>query len=807
MMPVTRSFTLWMASGALAAMGQTTPALPQIPGATTRVVADSVTQKLIAPTALSIGDQGELYITESPRLGKGAESISKHPELAASDLAIGTVTERRSFLEQLQGPGKKFPADYFSAEKDRIRVMPDPEKPEIFLFSEGYQDSVDGPASGLLAYDNSVYFSDTPKIWLLGNPNSDHGAQQKSTLIEGFGVHISEAAHSLGSLILGPDGRLWGTMGDRGLNVVDKDKKITSLPDDGCVFRMEPDGSHFEIIQRGLRNPQGLAFDDQGNLIVLDDVSSDKEASTRVILVTPGADAGWRIGYASSPIARKSWTSDPAAYISPAIGTLPIKASSLIFQPGTGVLREEAGSFLASSASTDQSGGLISFRLESNSGALKSSAPKWLIKGTPLDALNYSPDGKLYAISTDKVFSFSANDAADDDLSHEVARAYSKDFKQRPSAALEKMLTHADIRIRTRAEIELTRRSDGLEILTKSAAYGNPPLVRLHAVWGLGIIARNGAARIPSDLSNGAAITNDKLKQSASTNLARTLADKDPAVRAHSLWALADAQPVKELNPQVDVTPPRKGGANPLATLESASGKMIIDPNPLLRRYGLISAARIQSNLMTASLWAALDTYHDPDFIRGAAYALSRTTIGLRNASTSTLENKNTRLASVIALRFQKFPGLTIFSEDADHQIAEEAIRGIVEESIDPSRRLIASLLNPEKITSSGKRTAAVWNLILANAYQLGEPEQFSDVIEFSLNASMPDASRELALELLQAWATPATINPVTGMRFSFTTRDPAPLKAAIIKNRAALKALKAPLRSKAEALLKAYES
>ncbi len=71
-------------------------------------------------------------------------------------------------------------------------------------------------------------------------------------------------------LNVGPDGRIYWTIGDKGLNVTSKEGINYPYPNEGCMMRGEPDGSNFEVYVRGLRNLQEPRFDAYGNWFGVD---------------------------------------------------------------------------------------------------------------------------------------------------------------------------------------------------------------------------------------------------------------------------------------------------------------------------------------------------------------------------------------------------------------------------------------------------------------------------------------------------------------------------------------------------------
>ena len=113
--------------------------------------------------------------------------------------------------------------------------------------------------------------------------------------------------HDGGRIAFGPDGYLYIATGDAEVPDLAQDKsslngKILKVDEDGKIPADNPFGN--EVYSLGLRNPQGLAWDKEGNLWVSDHGPSGLQTGNDEInLVTKGGNFGWPIirGSQSAP--------------------------------------------------------------------------------------------------------------------------------------------------------------------------------------------------------------------------------------------------------------------------------------------------------------------------------------------------------------------------------------------------------------------------------------------------------------------------------------------------------------------------
>jgi quinoprotein glucose dehydrogenase len=816
------------------------PGLTIPEGTTAKVVADFKKQFVKSPTALTIDEQGDVFVSETHRFRHGIPDNRDHLYWYLDDISSKTTEDRRKMYEKWAGKEEKTSKKFLTEETELVRKLSEPGPDGVFKksieYARDFNEILDGTGAGVFAYEGTVYFACIPKIWALSGSDAEGRATKRQVIQDGFGVRVSFSGHDLNGFALGPDGRIYGTMGDRGMSFKTKEGKSYQLPDEGAIFRFDPDGSNFEIIHTGLRNPKEIAFDDHGNAFSVDN-NSDQGDLARVIYIVEGADSGWnmgnqamhshhrQIGMDERPPNRwmeeRMWAPKndaQPAYILPPVANLTSGPSGLTYHPGTGFLESEAGRFLICDyRGGAANSGIWSFKVDPDGAGMKLSDSRQFNWGAGVTDVEYSYDGKLFISDfmggwtthdDGRVYELKADKMWREEEAQETANLIKGGFAKRPLDELGRLLEHADMRVRVRAELELTRcvpgaesskgrkepapgnypyplpkgtkPESGYQVLLEASRNGKQITTRLHGIWGLGVIARRGAAIIPSRPDPRLAASN--FSEPAFAELCKLLTDQDSEIRAQVIKVLGDSGQKREVT-QLDA--------------------LITDTSPRVRLFAMIAAGKLKATSSIPTILKSLEGNTDPYLRTAGAYALS---LLLRPDELGVLrshKDSSVRMTAVVALRRVKGPQLSAFLDDKDQSIVDEAVRSINDQNIESVRPLVAKQLDKP---APSTRTTMLWRRLLHSAFRAGDEENARRVLKVALDPKVSEANRLEAFRLLNEWAKPFSVDQSTGRMSPLPARTPEVITKVLSESVGGLVKLEGKLLEPALELVATYK-
>ena len=422
------------------------------------------------PVTFALDEKNRVYVIETYRLNAGAEDNRGHMSWLDDDLASRTVADRIAMYKKHLGSNTK----RLEAEHDRIRLIEDLDSDgkadRSTVFADGFNHMEDGIAAGLLARGGKLWFANIPNLWTLRDTKGTGQADERKILHTGYGVHVSFVGHDLHGLKMGPDGRLYFSIGDRGAHIETPGRTV-SVPDTGAVYRCNPDGSELEIFATGLRNPQELAFDDFGNLFTGDN-NSDSGDKARWVYVVEGGDSGWQIGYqyiespnsaAVHSTPRNSWYPhfpEQAAYIVPPIANIADGPAGLVHYPGTGFGSRYNGHFSSSCdfrGRSPTSAASIPFANKPKGAGFELVDHQQFVWNTLATDVDFTSDGAMYILDwvegwngprKGRIFKVTEPEHLKDAAVLSTKKLIAEGFAQRSPEELAKLLEHADQRVR-----------------------------------------------------------------------------------------------------------------------------------------------------------------------------------------------------------------------------------------------------------------------------------------------------------------------------------------------------------------------
>ena len=729
------------------------------------------------PIALDIDDQGRVYITQTNRNGHSEFDIRGHRDWEIGSIAMQTVEDRRKFLLRELSPDSSEVNDWLvDLNKDGSRDWRDIviQKEQIFrledtdgdgyantsqLYSEGYDDIVSDCMGGLEIIGDQVYAGVGPDMWMLQDQNDDGYADNQKSISHGYNVHIGFGGHGMSGAELGPDGRLYWSIGDVGFNGKGPDGKEWKYPNRGVIVRSELDGSGFEVFAMGLRNTHEFVFDKYANLISEDNDGDHAGESERLVYITEGSDTGWRINWQFGKYkdprnnTYKVWMDErlhvprwdgQAAYITPCIRNYVDGPTGMLYNPGHALSpRWKDHFFIVSFVGTPTRSGIHAFTLKENGASFAFDQGEEIINGILPTGIDWGPDGAMYA--GDWILGWDTKDYGriwkiDDEEGHDwedrrlTAALIKTDFNQKEVPVLRGLLSHDDMRIRQKAQFALAKKGRvGLEAFVAASLPTQDQITRVHGIIGLSQMARQH-------------------DRSYADKIITHLSDQDAEIRAQAAKWLGDIR--------------YKKAASQIVPL-------LQDDNDRVKFFAAEALGRMEYREATDGLIKMLIANDDQDaYLRHAgSLALARVADPDALKALSTHPSSALRLAVTVALRRAEDPGISAFLEDEDLLVVREAARGINDDwSIPDALPALGRILSS---TTFSDDEVIIRRAINANL-RVGSPEAMRAVLDYAMDDSNRRDLRIEALETIRVWTDPSVLDRVTGRYRGSVSRSPA---------------------------------
>lgn len=739
------------------------------------------------PVAFAFDEHGRCFVAETYRLNNGVPDTRGFMHWLDDDIGARTIADR---IEKY----KKHKYPDYSKFSEQLRIVWDStgagKADKSDIFAAGFNAPVDGIASGVLARKGTVYFTNIPDLYAFGADKDKSKATSKKSLATGFGIRDQFVGHDLHGLRMGPDGKLYFSIGDRGFAITTKDGKKLFNPDSGAVLRCDPDGSNMEIVHVGLRNPQELAFDDYGNLFTYDN-NSDSGDQARWVQIVEGGDSGWRCGYQYGTLMhhngvpqgnRGPWNTEkiwhvpgpngtPPAYVVPPLLHFGNGPSGLTYYPGVGLSDRYKGHFFACDFTAGAGNSVIwSLAVKPKGASFEVVDLHPFVKNMVPTDCEFGPDGAFYWLdwiggwgmpNKGRIFRVTDPEAMKNPAVAEAKKLLAEGFEKKTVEELVANLGHAHREVRQEAQFELARRgaknpfTDTFKLVLSLAKDTKQPVARRHAIWVLGNmqtvttethelvlqllkdpdseIRRIAARVLESRTTRSSAMGAEAIRDGSRRALQKLFTDPDPRVRAEAAIAYG------RIGPPLTIITPLGEASNYTPTFEALQAND--DRDPYLRHALVMALVGDRDSFATDpySAWKAQKAKYDTPAVR---------------------------MGVVLALRRLKTRDIYRFLDDSDPRVAAEAARAIYDQELKHSMTDLA-----KQAEKSGLQEAVAYRALAAN-FRLGEAEHAARLAMFAARATEPDHLRITAMKLLADWAKPPRRDPITGLRMDLPERQ-----------------------------------
>lgn len=718
------------------------------------------------PVACTVDEQGRVYVAATTRRKVGDLDIREHMEWIPDDVSFTSVEDKKAFYHRELAPGKmrrprgslkdhnkdgSIDWKDLTVHSERIYQLRDTDgdgtADKMTVFAEGFNTDVTGIAAGILYHDGWVYATIAPDLWRLKDTDDDGVADIREVVAHGFGMHIAYAGHDMHGPRLGPDGRIYWSIGDKGVNVTDKANKKWYYPHEGAVMRVEPDGTGFEVFAHGLRNVQEVAFDDMGNMFGVDNDADMPGEQERFVYITERSDSGWRCNHqymkSNSRWMRENvWQAGKDVvrplFITPPLANYSNGPAGFLHEPGTALGERLRSNFILNQF---PSGKMEAFTATQDGAAFEMSRARLINSGIMGIGMSWSPDGRFFM--ADWVGGYPLDEkgavwAVDEDqgkqhpLRKETEKLIREGHSKRSLNDLQILLGHADQRVRVGAQLELAKREEWTVLAKVAGDEKAALLARVHGLWGYGIGYRRGQV----DAAPLAALLEKETQPGVLEQTAKVLGD----------GAAGKAE----------------------AAVQSGLIKLLAAEQPRVRFMAAISLGKLEvktpeavNALLTMAKKDAADAWLRHAVVTGLAGSAEPKVLTAQAAS----DQWECRAAALLALARQAAPEVAEFLTDGDAILVAEAARAIHDDEGVPAAlpQLAALLDDAHALQETALRRAINANL------RLGTAENAQRLAKHVLSGG-PLAGE--AVQALLVFSKPPLLDLVDGVYRTYPARD-----------------------------------
>ena len=733
---------------------------------------------------VGVDEKGKVYVTETIRQAREEVSLLQSNFLHEADMALTTVENKEDWirnnyseriakaqrLEDQNGDGVVDLADLV-LRSERIYTLEDVDGDGLFdgakLFADGFNEITTGVAHSVTPIGDSVYATIIPDLWRLKDEDGDGRAEVRERLVHGFANHIGYGNHDLHCVVRGFDGKIYWSMGARGLNVVSQEGERWAYPHTGSVVRCNLDGSEFEVVASGLRNCQEFDFDDYGNLFAIDHDADFQGEMERLVFLPEGSDSGWRNYYQyrttnrvlkdfakdfySPWLAEKMWVplheGQPSHFLSPIENSWNAPAA-FSFQPGTALGGNYRGHFLLGGM-----GMIRAFKMVPDGASFRRQGEDAVVSemGSQVLSSVFGPDGRLYftlwppSKVRSSLWALGAPDEANEEGA-EVARLLASGLKDKSVRELRRLLGFTDRRVRLEAQFELAMRKDIPALKSAVLDEKEPQLARIHGLWGL-----------------------TQLKY-WDRDVFKAMESQDDA----ELVAQA-ARWIGEVGRET----------NSVDECREAVVELLGHASPRVKLMAAISCGKLKAEAGLGALERMIEEANNESPVLREAGVL-----GLMGAASiehleglAAHHSEPVRIAAVVALgRLGETNALLTFVDDPSVQVMSDAVRGIYDVAdVDTfEANPLALTTVAENLGSDSPRSVNV--RAMAAFRRLGTREAAERILGFLTNPQTTgQMERLIAMDMLASWSVESTLDPVDGRYFPISAFAAEDMAAAFL--------------------------